>query len=799
MWLRPNISLASHSKVVTLTGIGGVKSIAPRDALVTVSDGQLHILEIELAYIDVDNSLKITLAETWTGRAINTVKSLIMPISGEFQEAASAIRKAISVIPNADWLADWMTIQQDSLVVPDLQGIDTTINTLFFFQKGILVDAQSAVNSAASASESARQTALDVVATAAHRVKTASDTMATRGNKVAAALSEIHAESWASADTSPVYIGAAEGSKSAKAHASEANTHANNASTSETNASHDAAQVVLDKQVTAADRMQTGLDKTAIAADRVQTGLAKTATTRSESHAATSAVTSATEAGKAKISADKAALDRIATADDRVATDANVVKTNADVTTSGMNATQAQTSTMHSQSWAGSTLSPVFTGAPAGSRSAKVYAHATAADKKATAADSVQTGLDKAGTKADKAATNAAVRLTNADVVATGADKVQTGLDRIATALDKTSTNADVLSTAADRVKTGRDKMATAQSASDALAAQLVAESAAGALTGSMAMFGDYDASTNLPPPTPIKGAVFYKITVSGTIDGIEYGVGDSIVYNHVGAQWFKLDNTESVTSVNGKQGIVNLVIADISLLQTALDEKVDDSRVLTNVPSGAVFTDTLYSVQDGGLSACNFTLPLKNKLNSIADNANNYHHPTQHPASIITQDANHRYVSDIDMANWNAKPSTDTTYSKLSAFANDVGFITSFTDTVYTHPVTAGNKHIPAGGAIGQILKNTASGTATWQNEVVNTTYHVGNGGLSEINFTPTKETKLKHIANNANNYTHPNRHAISVITGLQSALDSKADSAALDSLQKQVNTMNILNILGF
>lgn len=33
-----------------------------------------------------------------------------------------------------------------------------------------------------------------------------------------------------------------------------------------------------------------------------------------------------------------------------------------------------------------------------------------------------------------------------------------------------------------------------------------------------------------------------------------------------------------------------------------------------------------------------------------------------------------------------------------------------------YTHPTTAGNKHIPAGGTPGQILVNTGDGTAKWQ-----------------------------------------------------------------------------------
>jgi len=36
--------------------------------------------------------------------------------------------------------------------------------------------------------------------------------------------------------------------------------------------------------------------------------------------------------------------------------------------------------------------------------------------------------------------------------------------------------------------------------------------------------------------------------------------------------------------------------IANVTGLQTALDGKVDDSQVLTNVPSGALFTDTVYT-----------------------------------------------------------------------------------------------------------------------------------------------------------------------------------------------------------
>ena len=61
------------------------------------------------------------------------------------------------------------------------------------------------------------------------------------------------------------------------------------------------------------------------------------------------------------------------------------------------------------------------------------------------------------------------------------------------------------------------------------------------------------------------------------------------------------------------------------------------------------------------------------------------------------------------------------------SASAPSTGF-TQIASTVltlkntaaYTHPTTAGNKHIPAGGSAGQILKWSAAGTAVWGDEGV-------------------------------------------------------------------------------
>jgi len=113
-----------------------------------------------------------------------------------------------------------------------------------------------------------------------------------------------------------------------------------------------------------------------------------------------------------------------------------------------------------------------------------------------------------------------------------------------------------------------------------------------------------------------------------------------------------------------------------------------------------------------------------------------------------------------------------------------------------YSHPTGAGNNHVPTGGAAGQFLKYSSSGVATWatpsyttntdtntwrsiSNSVTstsasvsassaavksaydrswpNTTYSVGDGGLSQINFTSADHTKLNGIATSANNYSFP------------------------------------------
>lgn len=139
-----------------------------------------------------------------------------------------------------------------------------------------------------------------------------------------------------------------------------------------------------------------------------------------------------------------------------------------------------------------------------------------------------------------------------------------------------------------------------------------------------------------------------------------------------------------------------------------------------------------------------------------------------------------------------------------------------------YTHPTTSGNKHIPAGGTSGQILRWSADGTAVWgadnntvysdatteksglmsaadktklngieagankttvdstlsatsTNPVQNKAIHTALGskvdkvsgkGLSTNDYTTAEKNKLAGIAASANNYVHPASHPASMIT---------------------------------
>lgn len=159
-----------------------------------------------------------------------------------------------------------------------------------------------------------------------------------------------------------------------------------------------------------------------------------------------------------------------------------------------------------------------------------------------------------------------------------------------------------------------------------------------------------------------------------------------------------------------------------------------------------------------------------------------------------------------------------------------------------YSHPTSAGNKHIPAGGSSGQILRWAADGTAAWGTDN-NTTYSNFKGatssaaGASGLVIAPAKgsanrylrsdgtwavppdtnttygpatqtanglqsaadKKKLDGISTGANNYTHPSVHPASMINvtiGSSTVAMSEVIACAVFVIANDSNSVTLGNI---
>lgn len=117
----------------------------------------------------------------------------------------------------------------------------------------------------------------------------------------------------------------------------------------------------------------------------------------------------------------------------------------------------------------------------------------------------------------------------------------------------------------------------------------------------------------------------------TGSEGQIYYDTAANCVKVHTGSGFVRVGLTadgSTITETNGEISVGTIAISNVTNLQSSLDGKVDDSQVLTNVPAGAVFTDTVYSVGDGGLTEVNFTSEFATKLTDIQDGATATHAP---------------------------------------------------------------------------------------------------------------------------------------------------------------------------
>lgn len=110
-----------------------------------------------------------------------------------------------------------------------------------------------------------------------------------------------------------------------------------------------------------------------------------------------------------------------------------------------------------------------------------------------------------------------------------------------------------------------------------------------------------------------------------------------------------------------------------------------------------------------------------------------------------------------------------------------------------YVHPTTAGNKHIPTGGASGQFLKWSASGTAVWAADN-NTTYSTFKAATSSaaggtgLVPAPAAGAQAKYLRGDGTWQTPPNT-TYSAATQSANGLMSAADKKKLDGVAAGAN----------
>lgn len=105
----------------------------------------------------------------------------------------------------------------------------------------------------------------------------------------------------------------------------------------------------------------------------------------------------------------------------------------------------------------------------------------------------------------------------------------------------------------------------------------------------------------------------------------------------------------------------MNLILSALLSNEKLLKQWHDTLQNVVNEQDWRVVTDSLKGYM---------TPELKKKLDGIATGANNYIHPSSHPATMITQDATHRFVTDTEKNTWNGKASTAVVSTSANGLA---------------------------------------------------------------------------------------------------------------------------------
>jgi len=142
---------------------------------------------------------------------------------------------------------------------------------------------------------------------------------------------------------------------------------------------------------------------------------------------------------------------------------------------------------------------------------------------------------------------------------------------------------------------------------------------------------------------TPVKGVDYFDGNDGYTpVKGVDYFDGAKGETGEKGDQGEKgSTGSQGIQGIQGLQGLQGIQ----GLKGDKGDPGTTDFEALSNKPTELADINSAEG----------------SKLAGIEAGANNYSHPANHPASIITQDTSNRFVTDAEKSTWNAKQPAGT------------------------------------------------------------------------------------------------------------------------------------------
>jgi hypothetical protein len=245
-------------------------------------------------------------------------------------------------------------------------------------------------------------------------------------------------------------------------------------------------------------------------------------------------------------------------------------------------------------------------------------------------------------------------------------------------------------------------------------------------ITGAVTYEGTWNASTNTPTLTSSVGTKgeYYVVSVSGStnLNGItDWVAGDWAIFN--GTVWEKVDNTESVISVNGLTGVVVLDAADVGAAANTVEIIAGTGlsgggNLAANVSIALANTAVSPATYGGGSNAAEVTIDAQGRVTAAANVAIPQGTVTNIATGTGLDGGPITGTGTISLANTTVAAGTYGSSSLVPQIVIDAqGRITSASNaavagvpTVVTNVVT-----ISAGDAV--IWQNNAPATITWEN----------------------------------------------------------------------------------